>query len=88
MNYKKMKAVMITRPDGTEMQYPSQSDAARNEHIHQTYISELCRKVKQEYRGYKARFHDEPGSQVSPPESSVAAASADHHGSTTDAGMS
>lgn len=51
------KAVIITRPDGTEVEYASQSMAARGEKgLAQSPISELCRGVKSDYLGFKARF--------------------------------
>lgn len=53
---KMMKAVVITKPDGSEQEYISQSFAAREINIRQTYISQMCRGVIAEYHGFKARF--------------------------------
>jgi hypothetical protein len=52
----KVKGVMITRPDGTEIEYASQSAAARGEGMTQSPVSEMCRGVKKHHRGYKARW--------------------------------
>lgn len=54
------RAVILTRPDGTEVEYPSQSAAARAEGFRQSPISEMCRGAKKGYRGYKARWKVDP----------------------------
>lgn len=53
------RPIIITRPDGTEVEYPSQSAAAKIEPIFQTYISAMCRKHVAMYAGYKARFKED-----------------------------
>ena len=58
--------VIVTRPDGTEVEYESQSEAARTENLHQSPISEMCRGVKKTYRGYTARFKGPVGSKSAP----------------------
>lgn len=55
-NFEQNKPVTITRPDGTEVDYPSQSIAGRAEKLPQSYISRLCRGVMLTYKGFKARF--------------------------------
>ncbi len=60
------RPVILTRPDGSEVEYPSQNVASAGEKfkIMQTSISLLCRGVKQEIGGYKARFKDSSGPQA------------------------
>lgn len=48
--------VIITRPDGSEHEYESQSRASQVEPIFQTYISAMCRGRIQQYGGFRARF--------------------------------
>lgn len=52
------KPIVVTRPDGTEVDYPSQSAAARGENLKQSPISEMCRGVRANLKGYKARWKD------------------------------
>jgi hypothetical protein len=75
------RPVIITRPDGTEVEYQSQSAAARAEPlIQQSLISEMCRGKRASLHGYKARW-----AQVITPGSSAAVASVALHDSTTGA---
>lgn len=50
------RAVIITKPDGTEVEYESQSEATRRERLLQTKISAMCRGMLSIHRGHKARF--------------------------------
>lgn len=51
------KAVIITRPDGTEIEYKSQSEASRREPIgSQSKISQMCLGRIPQSNGFKARF--------------------------------
>lgn len=58
MNLKSAKSIVITRPDGTEVEYPSQSAAARGEpRITQSALSQLCRQPHgKKTNGYQARW--------------------------------
>ena len=38
---RRAKAIIVTRPDGTEVEYPSQSAAAKVEPLHQNHFSLL-----------------------------------------------
>lgn len=60
MNIASVRAVIITRPDGTEIEYTSQSAAARAEGLMQSPISEMCRGVRKAIKGYKARWKEAP----------------------------
>lgn len=52
------KRVIITRPDGEELTFDSQSEAARKfpEVLAQSYISQMCRGIKESHNGFKARW--------------------------------
>jgi hypothetical protein len=67
-NSRKPQVVVVTRPDGSEHEYPSQTKAGEIEQITQSQISLLCRGYCDEIKGYKARFKDAPKSveQVEP----------------------
>lgn len=56
MNFKSSRPIIITRPDGSEVEYPSQAAAARDLKLHQSPISEMCRGYKKTHHGYKARW--------------------------------
>ena len=53
----KPKAVIVIRPDGSEHEYPSGSQAARFERVDQVQISQMCRNGKQ-IAGLRARFKE------------------------------
>ena len=87
MNLNKIRPVIITRPDGTEVEYANQTVAARGEsQLGQAIISQLCRGVKKINRGYKARF--KLPDHLIPLESSEVSASPTSRDSTTDVGTS
>ena len=50
------KAVIVTRPDGVQVKYDSQSAAARGEKKDQATISKLCLGKKISCAGFKASF--------------------------------
>lgn len=50
------KPCIVTRDDGTEVEYESQRHATDAEGIPQAYISRLCRGLDKTYKGMKARF--------------------------------
>jgi hypothetical protein len=51
------KAVIVCRPDGTEMEYRSGSAAAKAEGLTQPMVSQLCRNAIS-HRGFTVRFKD------------------------------
>lgn len=53
---KSAKSVIMTSPDGSEVEYPSQSAAAHALGLQQSPISEMCRGVKKHHKGFKARW--------------------------------
>ena len=55
-SYPQSKPVIVTHPDGTEVEYVSQSEAGRREPITHTDVSDLCRRRRKHVKGYKARF--------------------------------
>lgn len=54
----KGKPVVVTRADGTHIEYPSQSAAARGEKKDQATISKLCLGIKKSVCGMRAQFKD------------------------------
>ena len=52
------KPVIVTRPDGTEIEYESQRHATQGEGIPQSYVSKLCNCKWPHWKQYKARFRD------------------------------
>lgn len=66
------KAVIITRADGTEIEYASQSEAARGEKlVYQSIISKMCRGKQKDHMGIKARFKNVSDDLRSQPVSST-----------------
>lgn len=61
MNTTGTKPVIVTRPDGTEVEYPSGSAAAHGENLQPMDISLMANQRKAQTRGFKARFkHHQP----------------------------
>ncbi len=48
--------MIMTMPDGKEVEYDSQSAAAKAIGLDQSKISEMCRGYRDEIRGHRARF--------------------------------
>lgn len=56
------KAVIVTKPDGTEVEFASGSAAAREFNFTSMMVSQLANGKKDEYMGYKIRFKRSPES--------------------------
>lgn len=65
MSFGKRKPIIIRRPDDTEVEYCSQSEAARHEPLNQSDISEMCR-LGISRNGYKATWKPDVQTESSP----------------------